>query len=278
MISNAWLTDVGGSELVSIELAEEYAQRGWEVMLYSPKVSKYLFESVDKRVTVTGKFPDLTCGWDIVWDHHGVLMPYLERTAGTTIVANHMSSYVEIEKPKYASGKPHRIFCNSEETRVSLPWEYKQRAELMQNPAPRMWSKNLTQGTHAMFISKHRPKELEALVDTFNCPSVTYNGDIRLTRAHFAWAKFVICNGKSVQYALTTGVPVFLYDHFGGPGWLTEDNFEKAAYYNFSGRGFEKDKSVLETIYLHDTVKPIRQERVNWRYRLHEWLYFKELV
>jgi len=35
-------------------------------------------------------------------------------------------------------------------------------------------------------------------------------------------------------------VPVYLYDHFGGCGWLTEDNFALAEWHNFSGRGFGK--------------------------------------
>lgn len=270
--------EIGGSELVAIELAEEYAQRGWQVMLYSPKISERVLNLIDKRVIVTGKQPDLMCGWDIIWDHHGVLMDQIERRPGTTIVTNHMSSYVDVEKPQYAPSKPHRVFANSQETIDSWAPEWRSRGELMQNPSPRMWSKNLTRGTHVMFISKHRPRELERLVNTFDVPSITFNGDVRLTRSHFAHARFVICNGKSVQYALTTGVPVFLYDHFGGPGWLTEDNFETASYYNFSGRGFPKDKLVFDSLYLHPTIEPIPARLVNWRFKLHEWLYHMELV
>ena len=278
LISNAHLVEIGGSELVAIELAEEYAQRGWEVMLYSPKISESVFRMIDKRVTVTGKQPDLMCGWDIIWDHHGVLIHQLERRPGTTIVTNHMSSYVDVEKPKYDPFTPHRIFANSKETIASMHRNYAEHAELMQNPAPRMWSKNLARGTAAVFISKHRPQELERLVDSLALPSVTYNGGVRITRAHYAHARFVVCNGKSVQYALVSGVPVFLYDHFGGPGWLTEENFEKAAYHNFSGRGFPRDRSVLDTLALYEQMPPISMERVNWRFRLHEWLYHMELV
>ena len=42
--------------------------------------------------------------------------------------------------------------------------------------------------------------------------------------------------GKPVQYAFACGVPVFCYDHFGGPGYLSAESFEAAESRNFSGR------------------------------------------
>lgn len=279
LITNAWLKDIGGSELVAVELAEEYAARGWEAVLYSPIIGEPLLSSIDPKVIVTSKYPDLDAGWDIVWDQHGVLVNALDRRPGQVICTNHMSSYVEMEKPRYElkGSVVDRIFCNSEETRMSMGAEFALKAELMQNPSP-FRTANVYRGTAALFISKHRPKELFEVVERLSIPSLMYNGDTRINRRVFTHASFLVANGKSVQYALTAGVPVFLYDHFGGPGWLTENNFEKAAYYNFSGRGFKKDKRVIETLYMYDAIEPIPSTLVNWRYRLQEWLYFKELI
>lgn len=50
----------------------------------------------------------------------------------------------------------------------------------------------------------------------------------------------VITIGKTVQYALVAGVPVFVYDHFGGFGYLDQANLAAAADRNFSGRGGER--------------------------------------
>lgn len=57
----------------------------------------------------------------------------------------------------------------------------------------------------------------------------------------------IVSIGKSAPYALASGVPVFVYDHFGGPGYLTHDNFDRAARFNFSGRCCERrlDASAL---------------------------------
>ncbi|MBU8545972.1 MULTISPECIES: hypothetical protein [Roseomonadaceae] len=46
----------------------------------------------------------------------------------------------------------------------------------------------------------------------------------------------VVTIGHTAQKALARGVPVFCYDHFGGPGWITRDNIDAAEADTFSGR------------------------------------------
>jgi hypothetical protein len=48
----------------------------------------------------------------------------------------------------------------------------------------------------------------------------------------------VVTIGKTVPYCLALKIPVYCYDHFGGPGWLHEENLDLASQNNFSGRGF----------------------------------------
>ncbi|MEW6856332.1 hypothetical protein ABG752_11000 [Streptococcus iniae] len=58
----------------------------------------------------------------------------------------------------------------------------------------------------------------------------------------------VIGIGKNVQYCLAMGKPIYVYDHFKGPGYLTAENIEQAAFNNFSGRGFEKCRKTSQEI------------------------------
>lgn len=53
----------------------------------------------------------------------------------------------------------------------------------------------------------------------------------------------VITIGKTVQYCIVGSLPVYIYDHFGGPGWLSEVDYELAKENNFSGRPFIKKKA-----------------------------------
>ena len=46
----------------------------------------------------------------------------------------------------------------------------------------------------------------------------------------------VVTIGKTVQYALALGIPVFNYDRFGGEGYIRLSNIDDEEYYNFSGR------------------------------------------
>lgn len=56
----------------------------------------------------------------------------------------------------------------------------------------------------------------------------------------------IISIGKTVQYGLALGIPVYVHDHFGGEGWLSGRNFENELRYNFSGRATGVKKSSSE--------------------------------
>lgn len=53
----------------------------------------------------------------------------------------------------------------------------------------------------------------------------------------------IISIGKTVQYAILNNRAIYCYDHFGGAGYLNDDNYEIAKYHNFSGRGFDEHKT-----------------------------------
>jgi hypothetical protein len=61
-------------------------------------------------------------------------------------------------------------------------------------------------------------------------------------------AKFdaVVTIGKSTQYCLVIGLPVYSYDHFGGAGWLSDGNFAFEAFNNFSGYKTQRKLSAYQ--------------------------------
>ncbi len=58
----------------------------------------------------------------------------------------------------------------------------------------------------------------------------------RVTQEELAAVDAVITIGKTAVYGLASGTPVFLYDHFGGDGWLSPENLRLNLAHNFSGR------------------------------------------
>jgi len=107
LLSNIHLKEFGGSELVTVELAEYYASIGHEITLYSPLIGAPLLPTIKRdNVTLVVKEPSLDelYGFDIIWSHHGLLLDTINvqnKLAHQLIVANHMSSWLDIEQPKY---------------------------------------------------------------------------------------------------------------------------------------------------------------------------------
>jgi hypothetical protein len=91
-------------------------------------------------------------------------------------------------------------------------------------------------------ISNHLPPELREALSALRDTGVA----VRLIGLHheetlvqpddIAEADAIISIGKSVVYAIAQRKPVYVYDHFGGDGWLTRENFKDNLFHNFSGR------------------------------------------
>ena len=228
LLTNRELVNLGGSELVTVELAEELVRRGWDVTVYSPRVGGGALDTSHLDVTTERPSP---ADFDLLWIHHNLLIHDLgfRKHAHQRIVFNHMSSYVPLEWPKlpaYEQSIADVILANSEETRRVLPLTG---VRLLRNPAPKCFDSPHLGGEGVLLVSNHPPSELTSIVGR-------RYGQVRVTPDMIRQYDCIICNGKTVQYALRSGVPVYLYDHFGGPGWLTPENFDKAEEHNFSGR------------------------------------------
>ena len=72
-------------------------------------------------------------------------------------------------------------------------------------------------------------------------------GDFRLLRpSDLRAADAVVTIGKTVPYAIASGTPVYMYDRFGGDGWLTRRNFGTSLEHNFSGRPAQRRLTEIE--------------------------------
>lgn len=98
-----------------------------------------------------------------------------------------------------------------------------------------------------LVVSNHPPKEVEdakkILADNGVCVDIYGEGQDNYEPVSPEVLKeydAVITIGKTVQYCIVGSLPVYVYDHFGGPGWLSEFNYELAKENNFSGRPFSK--------------------------------------
>lgn len=271
LITQGTLHRLSGSEVVTFELAEHFSREGAEVSVASHGFNSMWRERLGELPAVElfgvsqdalrERFEDAPP--DVAWVHHSVIPPWLlDATAGVTVF-HHMSSFHPAEFP--ISGRiefaiadtiafPSREALDFHASSPQFGRSTAPRLEVFGNPAPDRFyiaepaaSSSLRS---VLIVSNHVPDEIRAAVTLLEQRGVSVRVFGENQAAGDAWtpvteqdvgeANAIISIGKTVQYALVGGTPVYCYDYFGGPGWLSESNFDRARHFNFSGRGFSQ--------------------------------------
>lgn len=268
LITQDVLSNFAGSEIVTLELANDAISRGFDVTICTNYFGMPISEKFDPAVRVIG--PDEAIDMDEfthIWIHHNLIPSELIKSlrarpsARVKVAFHHMSPYVPIESPllfEIESLIATNIYFNSPETMdaYKLLFDKKSNAELsvLGNPAPDSFVRDGHTASErcelrrVLVVSNHPPRELiEALEDLKRDGSLSgyevfgSSGKPTLVTPEILnQYDLVISIGKTVQYCLVGQRLVYVYDHFGGPGYMNQDNFEVNRYYNFSGRGFDR--------------------------------------
>jgi hypothetical protein len=214
---------------------------------------------------------------DLAWIHHQLIPePILRNRDSTTVIFNHMSGAHPLEYPFSVSvvrAIASLVVFNAKEildlqasTGILEGIDNNRRAVFgnpapdafhVENPRPR---KSLSK---LLVVSNHIPPELLAAIDIIRARG-TVEVDVLGLESHksarieqvvpstIASADAVVTIGKTVQYSIAGGAPVYLYDKFGGPGWLTGAVLQQAQEFNFSGRSFgDKTAEEIATEIVH---------------------------
>jgi len=297
LIATGRLTDWAGSEVVTVELAEEMAAQGVRVTVYAHCVDAVRQEALLAagawRVT-SNPNEVAVASFDVVYSQQNALtrlitpgsIDAIQRVGSPLFVFGHLSSFIEMEAPlSRLEWQLANVFvANSEETRAHLR-EFGaayDAAIVVPNPVPRGFLAPLpppSEGRRALIVSNHIPGELARArrmlirrgwtVDILGRDGVQAMIQPDMLAPYAA----VISIGKTVQMALLAGRAVYCYDHFGGPGWLTPKNFEAAARRNFSGRctpGRKTSAEIVRDIDAGPPTEPIAVRRS--RYSLRAWV------
>jgi hypothetical protein len=264
LITTNHLRDFAGSEIVTYELIEHFLARGWIVDVYTHDLGEPILGEIQKlpawgRLTlhVADLAAEFEHDYDLVWVQHSILPPgLLRRLEGrgldAPMVWHHLSSFMDVELPRHSAIETQLAAVSTgmsgktvESIReFGLPDE---KLLVFDNPAPDAFADFVrppgARLNKVLVVSNHAPVEIReagGLLESEGI-AVTFlgaaDGPVRITPDILNGFDAVITIGKTVQYSLSMGIPVYLYDHFGGPGWLSADNLEPVAYDSFSGRG-----------------------------------------
>jgi len=259
-----FLQELTGSELLAIELANEFARTGHSVDVLAYSLDEAFAQSqLDSRVNY---YSDLD-----VYDYCDVDLYYFQHQMGSVVVPilrdcfengqifiwpylifSHISLNFGFETPGPFTETlfADEMWCNSEETKQHLITNYGNKfmgADVFHNAAPIEYetveavrdTKKLKQ---ILAVSNHFPEEIIQALEILESKGVEVlrRGKQfetkKITTDTLAANQAVLTIGKTAQYALRAGRAVYCYDIHGGPGWLDENNFEASAFHNFSGR------------------------------------------
>lgn len=268
LIASNHLSNFAGSELHCLELAEHLQSAGHDVTLAAAVIGPPWIGEANRLglrvVHVSALAP--RGEWDIIWTHHVPIFTHVHarlKLRARRILHGLLSSVLAMERPPLpqalsSTGRNVTFLANSEMTRAAALQRLTMapRIEILRNFAPASW-RQAVRRTHApalravACVSNHIPAEVEQLQALASAQGMVFDvfaaigsaSPRRISPDELAPYDAVVSIGKTVNYALAAGIPAFIYDHFGGPGWLTDSNLAKAEATIFSGKCTRRRRS-----------------------------------
>ena len=270
LITQPMIHGINGSTMVAMELSEYLISRGASVVVYTyyrSEPAELLFQ--EKGIKVTNEDPNFMLeDFDYIWVHSQVLPISIIRALSKKLptnmpafIFNHMSPFdwIPDERP-YIYNLERKLsalslFVSSETQKEQAGYfEANSPMALYRNPAPVAFSRmDYTPRDdlkRILIVSNHPPEELIQAKEILMRQgyAVVAFGEVSeeyglITPEVIVGYDVIITIGKTVQYALTAGVPVYIYDRFGGNGYLDKNNYETAMNRNFSGRDGERQSA-----------------------------------
>lgn len=258
LLSTHSLVELAGAELNIHALALEFLKNNFYVEVATFRYDDPIKSAFEKdNILVKNILVEKPSyrSYDLIWAQHTPTLYKLlfdHLIEGEKIVFSSLSPFEPLEVPPVFVNKLSLCLANSYETRDQLLRENVEQEKLMVFPnyAPEEYTRSVYKAPVTLrnicIVSNHVPEELEAATQILvtNDINIDIYG-IRHTQKLVTPELLlnydaVITIGKTVQFALVMGMPVYCYDIHGGPGWLNSENYINAKYHNFSGRGFNR--------------------------------------
>jgi glycosyltransferase involved in cell wall biosynthesis len=268
LLTNHHLENYAGSELVTFELAKEFQSRGWDVYVATFSYGgnmKELFEKNDISVFNILNESLLTKDFDLVWGHHFPVLYkcfFKDQIKTKNLVLSSLSPYEPLESIVHLHEESNAVIFNSQETynhHIQYFEKFASKFQVFPNSVGQEYfEKSKNSFNHDIkkiaIVSNHAPPEVMEAIEKLEAKNieVIFVGQQQKSQlvdsALLMSCDVVITIGRTVQHCMALKVPVFVYDHFGGPGWLNDTNLKEVEWFNYSGRCCRNKLSVDEII------------------------------
>lgn len=260
LITLMYADGLHGGVKYSAELGNYLTSLGYNVylcgMITNDETKEFFAQNNIKMFNVS-EFPT-NIKFDLVWAHHWPILPFLIRRGlkYEYLINSCISHFLLVERPLWFHKNVDLCLTLTEQTKLLFLTKYNipnKKIEILPNTAPDTFFdykfKSNEKLTNIAIVSNHPPMELFQASEILKQRG--FNVDIYgqktksidITPSVLSKYDVVVTIGKTVQYSLAMGIPVYNYDHFGGTGYITLDNLNEEEAYNFSGRNHFTKKS-----------------------------------
>lgn len=267
LITQPMIGSFCGSTILTLELATHLQEKGAHVTVYTSYACEPMdlfFKKAHIKIVTEPEHPNFKLkDFDYIWVHSQIL-PYSiledlskKHNSYPFFIFLHMSSLKEeipdetswiYDLEKQLSSKSLYVGDKSLITNQKFLNQPKSRIGFYKNPAPDSFSHRISpcnkELKNILIVSNHPPIEIQEAKDIlqkqgYNVVSFGENQEnyTLITNQIISSFDAIITIGKTVNYCLVSGTPVYIYDRFGGDGWVLKKQIKQ------SGRGSAKKTS-----------------------------------
>lgn len=257
LLTNLFVERYTGSELHIIEIAKLFKEKGFQVTIAT-------FEKAYPLLSETEGFLVINCleekleleEYDLIWVQHFQVLDYLRcryNLSYKKIIVSKLSIINDLESLPECVELADAILCVSQECADAVKGQLGENSkiEVFLNCAEQEFFDAYREKTcektikNVAVISNHVPEDLyEALEQKKNEWNIEFTGaqysTVRVNAEYLSKFDLIITIGRTVQECFAQGKVVYVYDYFGGPGYINKENIDLAEYHNYSGRGFTR--------------------------------------
>lgn len=257
LITNFGISKYSGSEINAITIAKRMKELGHKVYIAALNFSSPLYDEAKEYIDVCinlkkDEFNFEEVEFDLIWAHHFFLLDWLifdKKVRAKKVIYSSLSGKEYFEATPIYGNSLNLILANSPETQAQLKEEGMKSVQLLENYSFEEYFNReieVKELRKIAVVSNHVPEEVKKALSLLK--EKEYEVEIYgeegkqelITDKVLENYDAIITIGKTVQYCMSLKIPVYVYDKFGGAGYLKMENIEQNRQHNFSGRSYEK--------------------------------------
>lgn len=267
VLANRHLLAAGGTEVHLVTLADHLQRLGHEVLLYAPELGPFGDHARRRGIQVHDNLRELPATCDVVFAQDGIVIHELgQRYPQALTLFRVCGDVFDFQLPPQLDGLVDLIVVLSDRyERIAKACAVK--VPVLRLRMPIDIDRLVPLGTirdrpeRAVMLGNYSERE-ELVREVWGRHGVSVRrvgGDVQTydVAVAVADADIVVAKGRAALDAMSCGRAVYVYDIFGGDGWVTPEGYAALEADNFAGQATDR---VIDAAALADDLRGYRQE------------------